>query len=296
MQILKAVGEGVSQIRQNLAHNVTTVLERLDQDVAASLVADEAEEAEAAAAPRSKAAARYALANELEIYKRLLDDSHLEHLELSKQSRLLLAEKEAEVTYWKKKCGGVPAPAGAGVEGSTAGDAATTGDGDGGDDHDDDEALTVERLKAERAALEESLMVLGSQLRESIRESNEVKAAAAQRALAVDRYIALKVSGTRRRGPGIVGVPAARQHPFLTCFRPLPLCTTSVVCTQHKETHDAYVAAAEERDRDKGDTIDNLALEYSKLASECELRQGSESARLLEVLPVAPPRQRSPRI
>jgi len=195
MQILKAVGEGVSQIRQNLAHNVTTVLERLDQDVAASLVADEAEEAEAAAAPRSKAAARYALANELEIYKRLLDDSHLEHLELSKQSRLLLAEKEAEVTYWKKKCGGVPAPAGAGVEGSTAGDTATTGDGDGGDDHDDDEALTVERLKAERAALEESLMVLGSQLRESIRESNEVKAAAAQRALAVDRYIALKVRG-----------------------------------------------------------------------------------------------------
>jgi hypothetical protein len=197
MQILKAVGEGVSQIRQNLAHNVTTVLERLDQDVAASLVADEAEEAEAAAAPRSKAAARYALAYELEIYKRLLDDSHLEHLELSKQSRLLLAEKEAEVTYWKKKCGGVPAPAGAGAEGSTAGDTATTGDGDGdgGDDHDDDEALTVERLKAERAALEESLMVLGSQLRESIRESNEVKAAAAQRALAVDRYVALKVRG-----------------------------------------------------------------------------------------------------
>ena len=56
------------------------------------------------------------------------------------------------------------------------------------------------------------------------------------------------------------------------------------------------MAAAEERDRDKGDTIDNLALEYSKLASECELRQGSESARLLEVPPVAPPRQRSPRI
>ena len=53
-----------------------------------------------------------------------------------------------------------------------------------------------------------------------------------------------------------------------------------------QETHDAFVAAAEERDRDKGDTIDNLALEYSKLASECELRQGSESARLLEVPPV----------
>ena len=189
MQIFKAVAEGASHLRQNLAHNVTSVLERLDQDVAASLADDAAEEeaaAAAAAAPRS-AAARHALADELEIYKRLLDESHMEHLELSKQSRLLLAEKDADVAYWKRKCGaGVAAPAtGAGAggtvtsgDGSTEGDTAATGDGD-------DEALTLERLKAERAALEESLVVLGGQLREAIRDSNEVKAAAAQRAQAV---------------------------------------------------------------------------------------------------------------
>jgi hypothetical protein len=41
----------------------------------------------------------------LETYKRLLDEAQIHHVELSKETRLLLAEKEAELRYFKQKYG-----------------------------------------------------------------------------------------------------------------------------------------------------------------------------------------------
>jgi hypothetical protein len=42
--------------------------------------------------------------SDLEIYKRMLEDAQMQQFELSKQSRMLLSEKEAEVAFWKGKC------------------------------------------------------------------------------------------------------------------------------------------------------------------------------------------------
>jgi hypothetical protein len=44
-------------------------------------------------------------AEELCIYKKLLDDAQMYHVELSQASRLLVAERDAELKYWKKKSG-----------------------------------------------------------------------------------------------------------------------------------------------------------------------------------------------
>ena len=90
---------------------------------------------------------------ELEIYKKLLDDAQMHHVELSQASRVLIAEKDAELKYWKKKSG---------VE-----EEAVIADSD--------QDVTLARLIEERDALQETLIILGAQLIDSLRESNEAK-------------------------------------------------------------------------------------------------------------------------
>ena len=97
----------------------------------------------------------------------------MEHLSLSKNSRLLLAQKEADVIYWKRKSGV--------SEEST----------------EDTEQLSVERLIAEKASLEESLVIMGSQLREAIRDSNEIKAMMAKCDDSQGQYDLLKQEFTK---------------------------------------------------------------------------------------------------
>ena len=106
---------------------------------------------------------------ELEIYKKLLDDAQMHHVELSQASRVLIAEKDAEVKYWKKKSG---------VEDVVIPDI--------------DEEMTLDRAIEEKDALEETLIILGAQLRDSLRESNEAKVLSVKFSDSQIRYEAIK--------------------------------------------------------------------------------------------------------
>eukprot|EP01036_Dinobryon_divergens_P042611 gene42611-56640_t len=121
---------------QMLNENITTALEGFDDGT-------EDHEREPEAVER----------DELDIYKKMLDDAQMQHYELSKQSRLLLAEKDAELTLWKQKY------------------AEATGQPVDGDSV----AIALDSLKlmAEKKALEENLLRAEESLRQSLGERNE---------------------------------------------------------------------------------------------------------------------------
>ena len=178
MQILKDLGESFQHVRANLASNVSAALEKLDEDVSKSLEESAASKQSSLDHPTGQRAQNdtvSSVADELSIYKQLLDEAHMEHLSLSKNSRLLLAQKEADVIYWKRKCGV----------------------SEGEEPDDDSEQLSVERLKAEKASLEESLVIMGSQLREAIRDSNDIKAMMAKCDDSQGQYDLLKQEFTK---------------------------------------------------------------------------------------------------
>lgn len=107
------------------------------------------------------------LEHDLNEYKRLLEDAQMQHFELSKQSRTLVAEKEAELQQYRQKFGtldgGKPTPSVAsGADGppEIGPDGTVSG-------------LDYEKLYYEKKVLELSCDDLQSQLKEALHGQNE---------------------------------------------------------------------------------------------------------------------------
>jgi hypothetical protein len=146
----RSIWSSISNAATTINDNISTALENKDHE--------------------SNGAERDHSTEELQIYKKLLDEAQMHHVDLSQASRVLIAEKDAELKYWKKKSG--------------ADDVAVTTEGD--------PDITMDRLIEERDALQETLILLGAQLRDSLRESNEAKVLTVKFKESQDRYEAIK--------------------------------------------------------------------------------------------------------
>ena len=129
---VRSLWSSLSNVASTLNDNINIVIEKFDHDGTGTRSDDTQEE--------------------LDIYKKLLDDAQMHHVELSQTSRALIAEKDAEVKYWKKKSGLDEAVV-----------------------FEDDLDMNYSRLVEENVALQETLIILGSQLRDSLRESTDAK-------------------------------------------------------------------------------------------------------------------------
>lgn len=94
---------------------------------------------------------------ELDEYKKLLDEAQMQHFELSKQSRLLIAEKDAEIAYLKQQS---PDSANSVGVSSTEGSLESN--------------LLFQKLLSEKKVLETSLTETEEQLRAILHEKNEL--------------------------------------------------------------------------------------------------------------------------
>ena len=151
LQDARSIWSSISNAASSINDNINTALETLDND--------------------SDAVRQDNSSEELQIYKKLLDDAQMHHVELSQASRVLVAEKDAELKYWRKKSGA-----------DEANFTVAEGDSD----------ITMERLIEERDALQETLILIGAQLRDSLRESNEAKVLNAKYKESQVRYDAIK--------------------------------------------------------------------------------------------------------
>lgn len=147
----RSIWSSISNAASSINDNINTALETPDNS--------------------SDAARQDNSSEELQIYKKLLDDAQMHHVELSQASRVLVAEKDAELKYWRKKSGA-----------DEANFAVAEGDQD----------ITMERLIEERDALQETLILIGAQLRDSLRESNEAKVLNVKYKESQARYDAIK--------------------------------------------------------------------------------------------------------
>jgi hypothetical protein len=93
--------------------------------------------------------------NDLNTYKKLLDDAQMQHFELSKQSRILLAEKDAEIQFLKTKLNAD------GKESTSGGNMST------------EDELQYQKLLSEKFILESTLHDTEQKLKELIHEKNE---------------------------------------------------------------------------------------------------------------------------
>lgn len=160
--------------------------------------------------------------NEVEAYKALLEEAQILQVELSKQSSVVIAQKEAEIAHWKKiaeQNGAVVPP-----DSSAA-----------------NSALTLEKLKAENEMLESSVSQLEEQLKMLLKPVNDSKALEKKLFLIERKYEACK-------------------NDLIALRRDMEL-----------------------REKAKSETIDNLVLEYSKLAAESEQRQ-MQDAQIIKAL------------
>lgn len=94
---------------------------------------------------------------DLDAYKKLLDDAQMQHLELSKQSRLLIAEKDVEIKHLKNL-----------VE-SSGGSLVST------QPQTAESNLLFQKVLSEKLVLESSLREVEDQLRDAIRAKNELQ-------------------------------------------------------------------------------------------------------------------------
>jgi hypothetical protein len=94
------------------------------------------------------------LQRDLDMYKKLLDDAQMQHFELSKQSRMLVAEKEAELIYWRGRC------------------ESTTETSVKDEDVNSSSNIQIHRLVQEKLALEKTLEEVESNLANSLQERN----------------------------------------------------------------------------------------------------------------------------
>lgn len=98
------------------------------------------------------------LKEELAIYKTLLDEAQMQNVEMSKQTQLLIAEKEAELLLWIEKC-----------------NSKSSSISDSNETKIDEPSLDVAKLKAEKIVIERMLKNLEEKLRDSVRDINESK-------------------------------------------------------------------------------------------------------------------------
>lgn len=105
------------------------------------------------------------------MYKKLLDDAQMQHFELSKQSRILLAEKEAELICWKN----LAEQSGQGVSKEVI-----------------PSCLQLEKLVQEKVALEKTLEEVGKSLETSLQERNTYHVLKGNYDEVLTRYEALK--------------------------------------------------------------------------------------------------------
>ena len=94
------------------------------------------------------------LESELQAYKKLLEESQMQHFQLSRQTRLLLAEKEAEITVLKQSSEAT----GGKVDPLTFG-----------------ALLEVEKFKADKEALTQSLAQVEDKLKSFLTEQNAAR-------------------------------------------------------------------------------------------------------------------------
>ena len=146
---VRSLWSSLSNVASTLNDNINIAIEKFDHDSTGTRSDDTQEE--------------------LDIYKKLLDDAQMHHVELSQTSRALIAEKDAEVKYWKKKSGFEEAVV-----------------------FEDDQDMNYSRLAEENVALQETLIILGSQLRDSLRESTDAKVLAVKFSDSQIRYEAMK--------------------------------------------------------------------------------------------------------
>mmetsp|Transcript_5197 Transcript_5197/g.7991 ORF Transcript_5197/g.7991 Transcript_5197/m.7991 type:complete len:924 (+) Transcript_5197:113-2884(+) len=123
-----------SNVLQSLNDNITNALETFDQ------IDEDDEEAK----------------SESEIYKKLLDDAQMQHFELSKQFRVLVAEKDSEIEVWKSKCSELS----------------------GGDVSESDVKASIDsaKLEAELSVLKSAISEMEDVLKSSLHEKNELTA------------------------------------------------------------------------------------------------------------------------
>lgn len=165
--------------------------------------------------------------DDLETYKKLLDDAQMQHLELSKQSRLLLAEKDAEIQHLKKQLS-----AGGGNDGSN----------NGNEGEAKDTSLLLQKALSERIVLESSLRELEDQLRDAVHAKNELQVLTKSYDELKKRYDIMKDDFTKLR------------------------------------------QESEVLEKQRTETIENLASEYSRLAAEAEMIKQRSDARVAEVI------------
>ncbi len=118
--------------------NISTALDKIDQDVDNEYGEPSVKEV----VDQLKA--------DLETYKSMLEDAQMQHFELSKQSRILVAEKEAELQHYKQSVGN--------------GDVVTSSE---------DHSLKFKKLLAEKMVLDASLKEAQEQLSLVLAEKNE---------------------------------------------------------------------------------------------------------------------------
>eukprot|EP01039_Chlorochromonas_danica_P008825 gene8825-9728_t len=96
--------------------------------------------------------------NELESYKKLLEDAQMQHFELSKQSRIVMAEKDVEIRQLQSQ-----------LQSTAEGSAALPNTPLSAD------SLQVQKLMSEKKVLEDSLYEVETQLRQSLQEKNNLQ-------------------------------------------------------------------------------------------------------------------------
>ena len=111
-------------------------------------------------------------AEELESYKEQLAEAQMQHVELSKQMRLLVAEKDAELAVLKGDRSSCSSSA---IEGSQEEVIVTA-------------RVEIEKAKAESAAMGQNMLELSEKLRAALTENNEAKAAMAKAVEMSRRY------------------------------------------------------------------------------------------------------------
>ena len=169
-----------------------------------------------------------ALLEELHAYKALLEEAQMQHVELSKQMSLLLAERDAEISALRDTR---VSSAGSGVdEDAGAGTAWATPNSHKKSPTRDEVILNarveVEKSRAEKAALSETLAKVEAELRLSLQSKNEAQIVRKNMAVLQDKF--------------------------------------NDLVAEHK----ASVQSSRAELRQKTETIDSLVTEYSTLASE----------------------------
>eukprot|EP01038_Epipyxis_sp_PR26KG_P008183 gene8183-11070_t len=200
----------------SLNENITSALENLD-------VAVDDESHSALTENEDSLMSNAALKAELDTYKRLLDDAQMNHFELSKHSRILMAEKDAEITFLRKKNGDITSSPSNKIDMS-------------------EPTMMIEKLISEKMALQISLDEIQEMLRDALHERNESKVLRKNLEDLTQRFDRLKSEMVELKSEG------------------------------------------DKKEKQKVETIDNLVVEYSKLAAESELLQNQHNKRIAEVI------------